>query len=89
MKHCGKWQKTLWLDVYGELSPQVRLKWEKHLKECKPCYQERIHLLHLVKNVNEAVPEASLSHEDSNVLYNAITEKLKEEQRGKNKSNGQ
>jgi hypothetical protein len=79
MKHCREWQETLWLDVHGELSPQVRLKWEKHLEECRLCYQERTQLLHLLKHVNEAVPEPSLSHEDDSALYNAITGKLKEE----------
>ena len=83
MKHCREWQETLWLDVHGELSPQVRLEWEKHLEGCRPCYQERAQLLHLLKNVNEAVPEPSLSHEDAGALYNAITGKLKEEHRGK------
>jgi len=86
MKHCSEWQETLWLDVYGELSPQVRLKWEKHLEGCRHCYQERTQLLHLLKNVNEAVPEPSLSHEDAGDLYNAITEKLIEEKRGKARS---
>jgi hypothetical protein len=83
MKHCRKWQETLWLDVYGELSPEVRLKWEKHLEGCSPCYQERMQLLNLLKNVNEAVPEPSLSHEDAGALYNAITGKLKLEYRDK------
>jgi hypothetical protein len=79
MKHCNKWRETLWLDVHGELSPQVRLKWEKHLEDCRPCNQERTQLLQLLKNVNEAVPEPSLSHEDAGALYNAITGRLKEE----------
>ena len=83
MKHCSEWQETLWLDVYGELSPQVRLKWEKHLEGCRHCFQERTQLLHLLKNVNEAVPESSLSQEDAGDLYNGITGKLIEEQRGK------
>jgi len=83
MKYCREWQETLCLDVHGELSPQVRLEWEKHLEGCRPCYQERTQLLHLLKNVNEAVPEPSLSHEDASALYNAITGKLKEEHRGK------
>lgn len=83
MKHCSEWQETLWLDVYGELSPHVRLKWEKHLEGCKPCYQERTQLLLLLRNVNEAVPEPALSREDAGDLYNAITGKLKDEQRGK------
>lgn len=85
MKHCDEWQETLWLDVHGELSPQVRLKWEKHLEECRPCYQERTQLLHMLKHVNEAVPETSLSHEDADVLFNAITGKLKEENCDKNR----
>ena len=85
MKHCDKWQETLWLDVHGELSPQDRLKWEKHLEVCRPCYQERAQLLHLLKNVNDAMPEPSISHEDAGVLYNAITGRLKEEHRGKNR----
>jgi len=83
MKYCREWQETLWLDVHGELSPQVRLEWEKHLEGCRPCYEERTQLLHLLKNVNEAVPEPSLSHEDAGALYNTITGKLKDEQRGK------
>ena len=85
MKHCDKWQETLWLDVHGELSPQDRLKWEKHLEVCRPCYQERAQLIHLLKNINEVMPEPSLSHEDAGVLYNAITGRLKEEHRGKNR----
>jgi Putative zinc-finger len=83
MKYCREWQETLWLDVHGELSPQVRLEWEKHLEGCRPCHQERIQLLHLLKNVNEAVPEPSLSHEDAGALYNAISGQLKEEHRGR------
>ena len=79
MKHCREWEETLWLDVHGELPPQVRLKWEKHLEGCRPCYQERTQLLHLLKHVNETVPEPSLSHEDDSALYDAITERLKEE----------
>jgi hypothetical protein len=35
-----------------------------------------------LKNVNEAVPETGLSHEDASALFNTITGKLKEEQRG-------
>jgi hypothetical protein len=85
MKHCDKWQEILWLDVHGELSPQVRLKWEKHLEECRPCYQERTRLLQLLKNVSETMPEPSLSHEDAGVLYHAIAGRLKEEHRDKNR----
>lgn len=83
MECCREWQETLWLDVHGELSPKVRLEWEKHLEGCRPCYQERTQLLQLLKNVTEAVPEPSLSHEDAGALYNAVTGKLKEERADK------
>lgn len=82
MKHCREWKETLWLDVYGELSPEMRLKWEKHLQGCRACCQERTQLVHLLKNINEAFPKPSLSHEESGALYNSITEKLKREHPG-------
>jgi len=83
MKNCREWQETLWLDVHGELSLQMRLDWEKHIEECKSCYQERTELLHLLKNVNEAVPEMSLSNEDASTLYQNITGKLKKDHHAK------
>lgn len=82
MKHCREWQETLWLDVYGELSPEMRLRWEKHLEGCRSCYQERTQLLNLLKNVNEAMPEPTISNEDVNALYNDVKGKLKDEHRG-------
>jgi len=85
MKHCRKWQETLWLDVHGELSPRVRLEWEKHLEGCRHCYEERTQLLHLLKNVNEAIPETALSHEDAGALYNAVTRKLRAKHNGKSR----
>ncbi len=77
MNHCRKWQKTLWLDVYGELSPTSREKWQQHLEGCTSCRQERERLVHLLKDVTKAVPEASLSPEDANVFHNNVMEKLR------------
>ena len=80
MKHCPDFQEMLWLDVYGELALEERPAWEKHLETCNGCSQEREHLLHLIKNVKEAMPEPSLSPENARTLYNAITGKLMEKQ---------
>ncbi len=82
MNYCREWQETLWLDVHGELTPDVRLKWEKHLEICRPCYQERERLLQLMKNVTEAMPEPTLAKEDAGALYNAVTGKLKAKHHG-------
>lgn len=83
MSYCRQWQETLWLDVHGELTLDVRLQWEKHLGTCRPCHQERERLLQMLKNVTEAMPEPALSPEDAGALYDAVTEKLKAKHHGK------
>jgi hypothetical protein len=82
MNYCREWQETLWLDVHGELTPDMRLKWEKHLEICKPCHQEREQLLQMLKNVTEVMPEPNMSHEDAAVFYHAVTEKMREKHHG-------
>jgi len=85
MDYCREWQETLWLDVHGELTPDERLEWEKHLETCSPCYQERERLLQMLKSVTEAIPEPTLSREDTGALYHAVTGKLKAEHLGKSR----
>ncbi|MGD9083035.1 MAG: zf-HC2 domain-containing protein [Desulfobacterales bacterium] len=77
MKHCSDRQETLWLDVYGELTKEERLDWEKHLKTCRGCSLEREVLLGLLENVKETLPAASLSHKEVKELQNAIFGKLR------------
>lgn len=83
MNYCREWQETLWLDVHGEITLDMRLKWEEHLKICRSCYQERERLIQMLRNVTEAMPELTLSHEDAGALYNAVTEKLRAKHHGK------
>ncbi|MCK4860004.1 MAG: zf-HC2 domain-containing protein [Candidatus Omnitrophica bacterium] len=78
MKQCSDKKELLWLDVYGELTQKERLNWEKHLETCRACSLERENLLELLKNVKEAMPAVSLSHEDAGALKNAITGKIRE-----------
>lgn len=78
MENCHNWKETLWLDVYGELEPEKQLQWKKHLKTCNACDQERKRLIHLLKNIKEAMPEPVLSHVNHQVLHNAIKLKLRE-----------
>jgi len=83
MNYCREWQETLWLDVHGELTLDLRLEWEKHLEACSPCRKEREQLLWMLKNVTEAMPEPALSHEDAGALYHAVTGKLRGNPPGK------
>jgi len=78
MKQCSDKKEMLWLDVYGELTQEERLKWEKHLETCRNCSLERENLLELLKKVKEVMPAVSLSHEDAGALKNAITGKIRE-----------
>jgi Putative zinc-finger len=76
MSCCRKWQKTLWLDVHGELPPRKREEWKQHIESCKPCCQERERLLHLLKNVTKAMPQAFLSGADADAFHNNVMEKV-------------
>jgi hypothetical protein len=77
MNDCRKWQETLWLDVYGELSPIKHAEWKQHLEGCISCRQERERLLHLLKDVTKAMPEAFLSRKAAGVFHNNVMEKLR------------
>jgi len=81
MNYCRKWQETLWLDVYGELSPLKRAEWKQHLEACMPCRRERERLLHLLKDVTKAMPEAFLSRKDADVFHNNVMEELRSQRK--------
>ena len=78
MKPCAGHQETLWLDVYGELDPRERHAWEKHFETCSGCGRERERLVHLMKDVKEAMLVPPLSPEDAGALRHSITRKLRE-----------
>lgn len=79
MKPCPDHKETLWLDVYGELDPNERPAWEKHLETCEGCRQERKQLLRLLETVKAAMPSPALSREKAGALASSITRKLRGE----------
>lgn len=83
MKPCPDHNETLLLDVYGELDPNERPAWEKHLETCEGCRQERRQLLHLFQTVKANMPSPALSHEKAGALVKSITRKLREEREQK------
>lgn len=83
MKPCPDHNETLWLDVYGELDPNERPAWEKHLETCEGCRQEREQILRLLKAVKVNMPSPALSHEKAGALVRSITRKLREKREEK------
>lgn len=76
MRSCTDRRETLWLDVYGELAPEERQDWERHLETCRSCRKERQRLLLLLQNVKEAMPPPALSPETAKSLRRSISAAL-------------
>ena len=81
MKPCPDHKETLWLDVYGELDPNERPAWEKHLEKCEGCRQERKQLLRLLQTVKASMPSPGLSREEAGALASSIIRKLRGERK--------
>ena len=79
MKACPDHQETLYLDVYGELNSENRSEWERHLKTCPGCREERRKLLGLLQVVREKIPTPQLSAEKVNALSWSIKRGLRDQ----------
>jgi predicted anti-sigma-YlaC factor YlaD len=83
MNCCRKWQKTLWLDVYGELPHQKHAEWKQHLENCVSCRQERKRMLQLLTDITKTMPEAVLTGKDAGVFHSNVMGKLSEQRKKK------
>ena len=79
MKPCPEHEETLWLDVCGELDPNERPSWEKHLAACEDCRRERKQLALMLQTVRASSPSPILSREETLALASSISRKLREE----------
>lgn len=77
MKSCREYKETLWLDVYGELSPGDRPAWDDHLHKCEACRKDREELLSLLRHVKEVMPSPTLSPVEAEALTASIKRKLR------------
>lgn len=77
MKPCPDHKETLWLDVYGELDPNERPAWEKHLETCEGCRQERAQLFRLLQTMKVNMPSPELPPEKAEALARSITRNLR------------
>ncbi len=80
MKPCPDFQEALLLDVHGELNPNERPAWERHLKTCGACRQERKKLLGVIQAVKSTIPSPKLSQEKAGILAESILQKMRDEQ---------
>lgn len=78
MKPCPEHEETLWLDVCGELDPNERPGWEKHLEACENCRRERAQLALMLQTVRVNAPSPTLSRGEAQALAGSITGKLRE-----------
>jgi len=81
MKPCPEHEETLWLDVCGELDPNERPAWEKHLEVCENCRREREYLALMLQTVRVNTPSPILSREETLALASSIARKLREERK--------
>ncbi len=51
MRGCKDFEKTLMLDVFGELTPDEYSRWSLHTKECDLCAAERRRLAKMLKSI--------------------------------------
>lgn len=61
MKTCRDHQKTLWMDVFNELSPSERREWEHHLNGCESCQAEKLQGLKIMGMARRSGPRQVLS----------------------------
>jgi len=78
MKPCIDRMDTLLSDVHGEISPEERQQWERHLKGCRGCSEERRRLLALLRLVREEFRDPVLPPEAEARLLRSITSALGE-----------
>ena len=79
MNKCSDHKNSLLLDVYGELDPQERIIWEKHLTECAACQNARKRLMGLVQAAQKGKHSSVLSSKETQALSSSILRKLRAE----------
>jgi anti-sigma factor ChrR (cupin superfamily) len=72
MQACQDHEHTLWLDVYGELTPQQRQVWESHLTICTPCRAERQRMRNLVSELKQTAQPRQMTAAETETLVSRI-----------------
>jgi len=79
MAACSEHTETLLLDVHGELTPEERIIWEKHLAACEQCRHEKQSLCALIRNAKATLCVSPLSSEEEQHMSFSIQRTLRME----------
>ncbi|MCR1899871.1 DUF4349 domain-containing protein [Irregularibacter muris] len=52
---CERVEEMISLYIDNQLTPEEKMEFEKHIKECKKCYDEYLSLLEMVNSINSLV----------------------------------
>jgi len=66
---------TFWMDIHGELGPEERREWEKHLAGCDACRKEKALASQMMGQIKQALTPQPLSHAALTAMVDRIVEK--------------
>lgn len=77
MKACAEYQEIIWMDLYDELKPNLRSRFQRHLETCPACHRERNRMGRLMDAAREAAPAGELSPAAAETMTRSITKTLR------------
>jgi hypothetical protein len=82
MKSCREYEEMAILDVHGELDPGAQVLWERHLRDCPACREERLALTEMLREVRETLRHPSVTPGQSEILVKTVRARLSREKKG-------
>jgi len=79
MKACPDRYDTILLAAYGELDPEQRQDWERHLPACTGCSDEYQAVLRLLGRIKESMPVPELSEKRASSILWSVKRELRKE----------
>ncbi len=77
MKACPDRYETILLAAYGELDPEQRQDWERHLPACTGCSDEYQAVLRLLGRIKESMPVPELSEKRASSILWSVKRELR------------
>lgn len=75
MTICREHETSFWMDIHGELGPEDRRGWEKHLAGCDACREEIVLAQRMMGQIKEALTPPPLSNTALSAVVNRIAER--------------
>ena len=78
-KDCSKYRDTMYLDVCGELDPDLQWQWQQHLDACGRCRRERQKLAETIDISKNAAPVQETPSGPAPAFTRTVLSRLKSE----------